>query len=112
MTATTDIPAPIATDAPAPDDVGEEVRHPGTKLYDVVAVTHDGAVICRECANPEYVSLARESPREIPHGGPVDRGTEWDCPGPACDNCHRRITSVSILHYDGVCDPECSETTV
>lgn len=101
---TNELPEPVADDAPTPEETtSDTVREPGTGLYDIVAVTHDGAAYCLECANPEYVDLCRENPRQIPYGGPIDRGTDWDCPGPSCDHCHRRITSVNILHYDGVC---------
>jgi hypothetical protein len=102
-----DVPEPIATHAPAPDEVdGDEVRVPGTGLYDTVAVTHDGVVICMECASEAYVALATSDPYAIPYGGPVRRSAEWDCPGPSCDHCRRRIASVTVLHYDGVCQPE------
>jgi hypothetical protein len=109
-----EIPNPVAADAPSPDDVDSEtVRTPGTSLSDVVAVDHDGARYCMECANPAYVELCREDPRQIPYGGPVDRGSEVDCPGSSCDNCLRRIGDMSILHYDAVCDPfSCPDMTV
>lgn len=101
-----DYPDPIAPDAPTPEEAdGDTVRVPGTRLGDVVAVTHDGEVLCLDCAAEDYVDLCRDDPRQIPYGGPVDRGTEWDCPGPTCGNCHRRIESVTVLHYDGVCQP-------
>lgn len=102
-----EIPSPVADDAPDPEqfDPGEGVRTPGTGLYDVVAVDHDGARYCLECANPEYVALCKDDPRQIPYGGPVERGSEVDCPGSACDHCLRRIEDMTVLHYDGVCDP-------
>jgi|APHM01.1.fsa_nt_gi hypothetical protein len=100
-----DVPDPVADDAPEPEEVGDTVSVPGSALYDVVAYTSDGLVYCTECTAEDYARKAREEPREIPAGGVVDRGAEWDCPGPACDHCHRRITSVSILHYGGVCQP-------
>lgn len=109
MTDTDTIPDPIAADAPTPDTVdGDTVREPGTGLHDTVAVTHDGAVYCIECAAEEYVSLADRDPRQIPYGGPVLRSHEWDCPGPSCGNCHRRIASVNILHYGDVCGEYCT----
>lgn len=102
-----EIPSPVADDAPDPDDfdAGETVEYPGTSTTDVVAVDFDGGRYCRECANPEYVELCRESPRSIPYGGPVERGSEVDCPGTACDHCLRRIADMTVLHYDDVCDP-------
>lgn len=99
------IPHPVADDAPSPGEVGDEVRTPGTATFDVVAVDHDGGRYCMECANPEYVDLCKGDPRQIPYGGPVDRGSEVDCPGSACDNCHRRIVDMTVLHYGDVCDP-------
>jgi hypothetical protein len=105
MTETDDVPDPIADNAPDPEEVGETVTEPGTHLTDVVAHTHDGRVICTECVSDDYAQLSRSDPRQIPYGGPVDRGTEWDCPGPVCDHCRRRITTVTVLHYDGVCQP-------
>jgi hypothetical protein len=103
-----EIPEPIADNAPTPDqfDAGEEVHHPGTSLTDVVAVDYDGERYCRECANPEYVRLCKDAPRQIPHGGPVDRGSEVDCPGSTCGHCLRRIADMTVLHYDGVCQPD------
>jgi hypothetical protein len=104
---TSDIPNPVADDAPRPDqfDAGETVSHPGKSLTDIVAVDHDGMRFCRECAAPEYVEFCRDDPRKLPAGGPVDRGAEVDCPGHACDHCGRRIADMTVLHYDGVCHP-------
>jgi len=97
------LPDPVSDDAPDPEQVGETVRRPGRALWDVVAVSYDGRVLCRQCASTQYLTLCRTEPERIPHGGPIDRGTEWDCPGPVCDHCRRRIESVSVLH--GECDP-------
>lgn len=102
-----DIPNPVADDAPDPDqfDTGDEVHIPGSGITDVVAVDYDGGRYCLECANPDYVELCKDDPRQIPFGGPVDRGSEVDCPGSACDHCHRRIADMTVLHYGDVCDP-------
>lgn len=100
-----EIPSPVADDAPGPDefDLPEQVN---STAHGLVAVDFDGERYCMECANPEYVALARSDPRQIPYGGPVDRGAEVDCPGHACGHCHRHIGGMTLLHYDGVCHPD------
>lgn len=106
-----EIPEPVADDAPDPDqfEAGETVN---TTMRNLCAVDYDGARYCMDCANPEYVDLARSEPRRIPYGGPVPTGSEVDCPGHACDHCHRRIGDMVILHYGDVCDPfSCPDMT-
>ena len=103
-----ELPDPVADTAPdRASKANETARVPGTGLHDIVAVSHDGSVYCLGCANPEYVDLCRGDAREIPHGGPIRRADEFDCPGPSCDNCLRRIESVNVLHYDAVCGEHC-----
>lgn len=100
-----EIPDPVRDDAPEHDqfDLPEQVD---TRQYGLVAVDYNGERYCMECANPEYVDLARREPREIPYGGPVPEGTEVDCPGHSCGHCHRHIGGMILLHYDGVCYPD------
>jgi hypothetical protein len=105
MDDTDDIPVPVADDAPTPDQFDLPSEAPDLFAGDLAAVTHDGEVFCLECANPEYVDLCNEDPRQIPYGGPVLRSGEWDCPGPSCGHCFRRIAHLTVLHYDGVCKP-------
>lgn len=109
-----DMPDPIAADAPSPDDVdGETVSAyrmiDGTRW---IGADYDGARYCIECINEEYLRYGIEDPYRIPYGGPYRFGAEVDCPGSACDHCHRRLEHETILHYDGVCQPDwCPVTT-
>lgn len=109
-----DLPNPVADDAPDPDDVDGDtvdatVRIGGERY---VGADYDGSRYCAECVNIEYLRLGVEDPYQIPYGGPVPEGSEVDCPGSACDHCHRRIEGMTVLHYDAVCDPwSCPDMT-
>lgn len=94
-----DIPNPVADGAPNPElfEPGETVRATRNGL---IAVDHDGARYCLECANPDYVELCRENPRAIPYGGPVPTNVEVDCPGHACDHCLRKIAGQRLIHRE------------
>jgi len=103
----TDIPDPIADDAPTPDEVDSDsvdrsVRIQGQRW---IGATHDGEVYCLDCISEEYLRFGIEDPYQIPYGGPYPLGTEVDCPGSSCGHCLRRLEGATVLHYDGVCDP-------
>lgn len=109
-----DMPDPIAADAPSPDEAeGETVsRYVTINGSRYIGATYDGGVYCMECTNVEYLRYGIEDPYRIPYGGPYPFGTEVDCPGSACDHCHRRLEHTTVLHYDGVCHPDsCPITT-
>ena len=104
-----DIPDVVADDAPTPETAaGEAVgitytTDDGTEL---IAVDRDGERYCIECASEAYIERAYHRPRSIAFGGAVPEGSEVDCPGHSCGNCHRRVRGFTVLHYEGVCQPE------
>lgn len=99
-----DLPNPVADDAPEPHmESGGRVQ---ATYRGMVAFDHDGERYCAECVNPGYADVCLEDETAIPHGGPVPSGSEIDCPGASCGNCLRRIEGFTVLHYDGVCQPE------
>lgn len=107
-----DIPNPIAEDAPDPQEfepgetVDATIRINGRRY---AGADYDGERHCADCVNVEYLKLGIEDPYQIPFGGPLPAGAEVDCPGSSCGNCHRRISQMTTLHYDGVCGEYCTQ---
>lgn len=106
-----DMPPVLDPDAPDPetaegDDVDSKVRIDGSWW---IGADYDGARYCLDCINEDYLRYGIEDPYRIPYGGPLPLGTEVDCPGHACDNCHRHLAGQTLLHYDGVCGEYCPE---
>jgi hypothetical protein len=103
------VPDVLRPDAPTPDTAaGETVgfTYTTTDGMELIAVDHNGERYCIDCATMEYIREAHHNPDIIPAGGAVREGAEVDCPGSTCGHCHRRIRRFTVLHYDGVCQPE------
>lgn len=77
----------------------------------------DADVYCPKCAHDIlgdelFATVKRENTRTDEHGSvsAVLSSEEWDCPGATCGHCAIRL-DVSVIHYDGVCNPDWCDST-